>query len=222
MGSELTTYRVNQLCGPTVCIFFPICEQIWEKGALRAEAEFLFLIVHNFKAVTATGLKPGIAILQSLTTLAVNFAPHPLPVWAWQRKCSWCVMIYIHIAMHQLLIWMRNECMVAIRRHGRCLWSLFPSRCLWSFLLHTVQKHRESLEQNLTWSWRDWQVATKRWSFVCCQASTCLPLSVYDSHPSSLAMYGKLPDTYLPAVQPLFYHPFYPHEIMYWIFPTFP
>ena len=54
---------------------------------------------------------------------------------------------------------------------------------------------------------------------MCCQASTCLPLSVYDSHPNWLAMYGKLPGTY---ALPAFYHPFYPHEIMYWIFPTFP
>jgi len=36
------------------------------KGQVRAEAEFFFLIVRNFKAVIATVLKPGVAILQSL------------------------------------------------------------------------------------------------------------------------------------------------------------
>ena len=77
MGSELTTYRVNQLCGPTVCIFFPICERILENGPLCAEAEFLFLIVRNFKAVIATGLKPGIAILQSLNYTRCKFRTPP-------------------------------------------------------------------------------------------------------------------------------------------------
>ena len=43
-----------------------ICEWIWEKGLLHAETKFLFLIVHNFKAVIAMDLKPGITILQSL------------------------------------------------------------------------------------------------------------------------------------------------------------
>ena len=43
-----------------------MCERIWEKGPLRAEAEFLFLIAHNFKAVIATDMKPGTAIRQSL------------------------------------------------------------------------------------------------------------------------------------------------------------
>jgi len=38
----------------------------WEKGPLRTEAKFLFLIAHNCKAVIATDLKPGIAILQLL------------------------------------------------------------------------------------------------------------------------------------------------------------
>ena len=36
------------------------------KGSLRTEAECLFLIARNFKAVIATGLKPGIAVLHSL------------------------------------------------------------------------------------------------------------------------------------------------------------
>ena len=43
-----------------------ICDRIWEKGPLHAEAEFLFLIVHNlgnFKAVVATGLKSDVTIL---------------------------------------------------------------------------------------------------------------------------------------------------------------
>ena len=40
--------------------------------------------MHNFKAVVATDFKPGTIILQSLSTLAENFAPRPLPVWAWR------------------------------------------------------------------------------------------------------------------------------------------
>jgi len=54
-----------------------ICERIWEKGPLRAEAEFLFLIAHNFKAVIATDLKPGITILQSLHYTRCKFRAPP-------------------------------------------------------------------------------------------------------------------------------------------------
>ena len=35
----------------------------------------MFLIAHNFKAVIATGVKPGIAILHDGTTLAVILHP---------------------------------------------------------------------------------------------------------------------------------------------------
>ena len=55
------------------------CEWIWEKGPLHAEAEFLFLIAHNFKAVIATGLKPGTAILQSLHYTCYKFRTPPTP-----------------------------------------------------------------------------------------------------------------------------------------------
>ena len=54
-----------------------ICERIWEKGPLRAEAEFLFLIAHNFKAIIAIDLKPGIAILQSLHYTRCKFRAPP-------------------------------------------------------------------------------------------------------------------------------------------------
>ena len=50
---------------------------IWEKGPLRAEAEFLILIVHNVKAVIATDLKPGITILQSLHYTRRKFRAPP-------------------------------------------------------------------------------------------------------------------------------------------------
>ena len=52
---------------------------IWDrKGALRAEAEFLFLTANNFKAVIATGLKPGIIILLSLLYTHLNFRAPPI------------------------------------------------------------------------------------------------------------------------------------------------
>ena len=54
-----------------------ICDRIWEKGPLRAGAEFLFLIANNFKAVIATGLKLGIAILQSLLYTRWKFRVPP-------------------------------------------------------------------------------------------------------------------------------------------------
>ena len=57
--------------------FQAICERIWEKGPLRAEVKFLFLIAHNFKAVIATDLKPGIAILQSLHYTRRKFRAPP-------------------------------------------------------------------------------------------------------------------------------------------------
>ena len=41
-------------------------DSIREKEPLHAGIEFLSLIVHNFKAVVAAGLKPGMAILQLL------------------------------------------------------------------------------------------------------------------------------------------------------------
>jgi len=69
----------------------PICERIWEKGPLCAEAEFLFLIAYNCKAVIATELKPGVTILQSLHYTRCKFRAHPLPVWAWQSRVSHAV-----------------------------------------------------------------------------------------------------------------------------------
>ena len=63
-----------------------ICERIWEKGLLRAETEFLFLIAHNFKAVIATDLKPGITILQSLCCTCYKFRAPPFPVWLGNRE----------------------------------------------------------------------------------------------------------------------------------------
>ena len=53
------------------------CEWIWEKGLLHAEAEFFFLIAHNFKAVIATDLKPSITILQSLHYARCKFCAPP-------------------------------------------------------------------------------------------------------------------------------------------------
>ena len=52
-----------------------ICDWIWEKGPLRAEDEYL--IVHDVKAVIATGLKPDIAIVQSLNYTRCNFCTLP-------------------------------------------------------------------------------------------------------------------------------------------------
>jgi len=47
--------------------------QMWEKDLFCAEAKFSSLITHKFKAVIATGLKPGIAILQSLQYTRCKF-----------------------------------------------------------------------------------------------------------------------------------------------------
>ena len=43
------------------------------KGPLCTGAQFLFLIAHNFKIIVATGLKPGMAILQSLHCTCCKF-----------------------------------------------------------------------------------------------------------------------------------------------------
>jgi len=67
----LVTFSFFTATGPAVQQY--ICEQIWKKGPLHTEAEFLFLITHNFKAVIATGLKPGTAILQSLHYTCCKF-----------------------------------------------------------------------------------------------------------------------------------------------------
>ena len=50
---------------------------LWEKNPLPAEAEFLFLIAHNCKAVIAMGFKPGITILQSLHYICFKFRAPP-------------------------------------------------------------------------------------------------------------------------------------------------
>ena len=47
------------------------------KGPLHAETEFLFLIVHNLKGVTATGLKLDITILQLLNYTCCKFRAPP-------------------------------------------------------------------------------------------------------------------------------------------------
>ena len=71
---------LDQSCIPTTQKHLYICERIWEKGPLHAEDEFLFLIEHNFKAVIATGFKPGIANLQSLNYTHCKIS-HPAHFW---------------------------------------------------------------------------------------------------------------------------------------------
>ena len=46
----------------------------FEKGPT---SQFLFLIAHNFKVVIARGLKPGVAILQSLQYTRCKFHTTP-------------------------------------------------------------------------------------------------------------------------------------------------
>ena len=58
------------------------------KGSIRAKAEILFLITHIFKAVIATGLKPGMTILRSLHYTRRKFHATPLLVWAWVSRVS--------------------------------------------------------------------------------------------------------------------------------------
>ena len=60
-----------------MCTATYMYEQIWEKGPLRAEAEFLFLITHDLEAVLATGLKPGTATLQLLYYTRCTFRALP-------------------------------------------------------------------------------------------------------------------------------------------------
>ena len=61
------------------CIAMSIssCDRSWEKGRFRVVAEFVFSITHNFEAVIATVLKPGIVILWSLLCTRWNFLPPP-------------------------------------------------------------------------------------------------------------------------------------------------
>ena len=54
-----------------------ICVRISEKSPLHVETEFLFLITHNFKAIIAMDLKPGITILQSLHCTRCKFCAPP-------------------------------------------------------------------------------------------------------------------------------------------------
>ena len=63
-----------------------------KKGPLCTEAEFLFLIAHDFKAVIATGLKPG-TCMAHCNTFTVNLASRPLPAWVWQSQVSHAVEI---------------------------------------------------------------------------------------------------------------------------------
>jgi len=54
---------------------------LFQTRSLYAEAELLLLVVHNFKAVIATGLKPGIAIRRSLHYAHCKF--HTMPTSGW-------------------------------------------------------------------------------------------------------------------------------------------
>jgi len=77
----LTVVLRNNQCHHVKAVSFGICERIWEKGPLRTEDEFSFLIAHNFKAVIVTSLKQGIDILRSLHYTCCKFRAPP---WVWQ------------------------------------------------------------------------------------------------------------------------------------------
>jgi len=55
----------------------------FEKRARFTLVECLLLVAHNFRAIIATGLKPGIAILKSLYYSHCKFLTL---VWTWQSR----------------------------------------------------------------------------------------------------------------------------------------
>ena len=58
---QYTTTHTTTLCPNFLCSYNDVSQTLVTHiyGLLCTEAEFLFLITHNFKAVIATGLKPG-------------------------------------------------------------------------------------------------------------------------------------------------------------------